>query len=218
MRAITSQMLAAIQSDVTTLATCWKVTRTDGAVFGFTDHDTPILFDGLLYDSVLGYTASAVEATSSLSVSNMEIEALFDEDTFLQADMEAGLWSNAAVLIFVVNYADLTMGKINMASGNIGNLILQNGRWKAELRSLAQIMQQTVGRMYSPTCNATFCDSRCTLNLASYTVNGTVGTVASNGLSWTDSSLTQTGPTSRYTDTIGWKIPLSPYQIQIVPP
>jgi hypothetical protein len=38
-----------LAGEVTTLATCWKITRRDGAVLGFTDHvrDLRGLIDGL---------------------------------------------------------------------------------------------------------------------------------------------------------------------------
>jgi hypothetical protein len=40
---------AHIEGGATTLATCWKIVRTDEAVFGFTDHDQVLRFGGTDY-------------------------------------------------------------------------------------------------------------------------------------------------------------------------
>ena len=72
--------------------------------------------------------------------------------------------------------------------------------------------------MYSPTCRATFGDSRCTKDLGPLTFTGSIQSVAS-AIRFLDSTLTQTGPTVQFTDSTGRKIPTSsPYQIQVVPP
>lgn len=217
MRTISPALLAMLQSDVKTIATLWKITRKDGAIFGFTDHDVDIYFDNLLYLSHGGYTASNVESTSDLSTSNMEVNALFDSSVITQADLESGLWGQAAVSIFMVNYLDLTQGSVTLSSGVLGEFTIQNGKFTAELRGLAQIMQQAIGQIYSPTCRASLGDSRCLVNLAPLTVSGAVTSVASN-YQFTDTSLTQTGPAVPYVDTTGFRVPSSPYQITIVPP
>ncbi len=35
----------------TTLSWCWRITRADGQVFGFTDHDRSLTFDGTTFES-----------------------------------------------------------------------------------------------------------------------------------------------------------------------
>lgn len=221
MRSLSAAMSAFLAGDVRTLATCVKVTRTDGTVWGFTDHDVDINYGGVLYKSTYGYTASAISSSSDLSTSNLEVDGLLlgTGGVVVQSDVEAGLWSNAAVLIFLVNFADLTMGQLNLTSGNLGQFHLENGTWRGELRGLAQIMQQTIGEQYSPTCRAKFGDSRCTLSLTGLTFSGTVSSVTTPYLAWSDPSLTQTGPTVGFTDAMGRKVPTaSPYQVTVVPP
>lgn len=218
-RNISQAMATWLASHVRTFATCVQVTRKDGAVFGFTDLDTDIVYSGLTYQSCAGYSPSAIEAASDLSTSNMEIDALLlaSGGVVPQSDIEAGLWDNAAVLIFGVNYADLTMGQINLTAGNLGQFTIANGGWKVELRGLAQTLQQTISQMYSPTCRAIFGDSRC--KVTPPTANGTVSSVATAGMAWSDPSLQQTGAPSEYEDTIGHTIPTAaPYQIIVVPP
>lgn len=217
MRTVSAQLLAHLQGDVRTLATLWLITRQDGTVWGFTDHDTNIEFNGFQYLSA-GYTASAIDMTADMSTSNMEVDAILDNGIIETADIEAGLWNYASVTISMCNYMDLTQGAMVLTSGVLGEFTLGLGTFKAELRSLGQLMQQTIGDMYSPTCRAVFGDSKCQFNLATVTFSGTVSTVTNNR-QWADPSLTQTGPTVGFTDTKGNTVPsTTPYQIQVVPP
>jgi hypothetical protein len=113
----------------------------------------------------------------------------------------------------------LSAGQATLTGGTLGQFQLLNGKYIVELRSLAQVMQQGFGQFFSPTCRATFGDSRCTIALGPLTFDGTVDSVTSPQLAWTDTSLTQTGPTVPFTDTQGQFVPDdSPWQIQIVPP
>jgi hypothetical protein len=220
-RGISTAMATFLQGAVLTLATCVQITRTDGQVFGFTDHDTNLVYNGITFASAAGYTASAIQASNNLSTSNLEIDALLlaEGGAVTQPDIEAGVWDNAAVIIFAVNYANLEMGQINLTAGNLGQFTIANGGWKVELRGLAQALQQTIGRQYTPGCSATFGDSKCTINLAPLTFTGSVASVSTAGLAWTDPTLTQGGAVSDFVDTVGHEIPTaSPYQVVIVPP
>ncbi|MDN7456602.1 DUF2163 domain-containing protein [Burkholderia cenocepacia] len=219
-RSITTAMAAWLSQDVRTFATCVQVTRGDGAVFGFTDHDTDIVYNGIRYVSSIGYTSSAIEASCDMSTSNLEVDGLLiPGGAVSQADVEAGVWSNAAVLIFGVNYSDLTMGQINLTAGNLGQWTILDGAWKVELRGLAQMLQQTITEQFSPGCRATFGDSKCAIPGGVPTSNGTVQSIVAPSLAWNDTSLTQTGPNSPFVDTVGHFIPtIAPYQVQVVAP
>ncbi|AOJ62496.1 hypothetical protein WJ32_08515 [Burkholderia ubonensis] len=220
MRSISPAFAAWLAQDVKTIATCVKITRKDGTVFGFTDHDANLSIGGVLYTSSSGFTASAIENTSDLSTSNLEVDGLLlaTGGAITQTDIEAGVWSGAAVQIFAVNFSDLTMGQINLVSGNLGNFSLLNGAWKVELRGISQTFQQAKGDQFSATCRAIFGDSQCTLNLAPFTVSGSV-TSTVNQLQWNDTSLTQVGPTSQFVDSVGHRVPTTgPYTVQVVAP
>jgi uncharacterized phage protein (TIGR02218 family) len=212
-------MLTFLGGDVRTIATLWKIVRTDGNVFGYTDHDQDIVFTGLRYKSSIGYTASAIDSTSDMSTSNLEINALLDNFDILESDIEGGLWNNAAVTIMLVNFMDLTMGSVTMNSGVIGQFNLGEGTFTAEVRSLSQIMQQQLNEVYSPMCRASLGDSRCLIDLAPLTFTGVAVTSVTDNLHFGASSLTQVGPTVEYIDSTGEVTPTTgPCTIQVVPP
>lgn len=218
MRTISPALLAHLQGDVKTICTLWTITRTDSLVLGFTDLDRPLTYNGVVYQSTGGYTHSGIEAGSTMSTANLEMQAIFDSSAIKQADLEAGLYDFANVSIQIVNYNDLTMGALQLNGGLLGQVQILNGRYTAELRGLSQVLQQDAGNVYSPTCRATFGDSKCQFDTSTVTFSGTVASV-NNTISFNDPTLTQVGPTTSLVDTDGHHVPLTgPFTIQITPP
>jgi hypothetical protein len=147
---------------LTTLATCWKVTRLDGQVFGFTDHNENLVVSGVTYAAATGYQRAAIGSRADMSVDETELSGLLDSDAITTEEVRAGLWDHAEVRIFAVNWADVSHGQLKLRRGRLGEVIVQDdGTFKAELRGLTQALQQTVGEMYSAECRADYGDSRC---------------------------------------------------------
>jgi hypothetical protein len=59
-KTISTGLDAHLKQEVTTLCTCWKIVRQDGKVFGFTDHDDDVVFDGIVYECETGYNRTAI--------------------------------------------------------------------------------------------------------------------------------------------------------------
>jgi len=68
MKALPPALLSHLTEGTTTLAWCWRITRADGEVLGFTDHDRSLAFDGTTFESESGLVASEVRSGSDLSV------------------------------------------------------------------------------------------------------------------------------------------------------
>ncbi len=60
MKSLSSNLQAHLSSGATTLAWCWRLTRSDGLVFGFTDHDRPLIFEGTEFEPDSGLTAAEI--------------------------------------------------------------------------------------------------------------------------------------------------------------
>lgn len=179
MKTVSAQLLAHRAGGTTTLAWCWKVTRKDGQVFGFTSVDKNLIYDGQLYMAATGFTPSAVEGQIDLAVPNLELVGLLDSESITVEDLLAGKWDGASVEIFEVNYADLTQGRMILQVGNIGNVTAGSSGFKAEGRGLSQFLQQPVGEVYTPACAANLGDSRCGVSLTALTEVGAVTAVES---------------------------------------
>ena len=177
---VTPQLKAHFGGNYLTLATLWRVTRTDGTLFYFTDHDQDIVYQGAVYLAASGYVPSAVQTSAGLQVDNLEVTSVLDSAFITDADLVAGLWDYAEVVIMVVNWADLTMADMVIRRGRMGEVSAGKMSFVAELRGMAQNLQQEIGRLIMPLCNADLGDSRCQVVLASYTSSSTVTEVISN--------------------------------------
>jgi uncharacterized phage protein (TIGR02218 family) len=188
MKTVSVALLAHMALGTTTLAWCWKVTRTDDQVFGFTSVDRAFTFDGVRYEAATGITPSAIEGQVDMAVPNLDLVGMLDSESITVDDLLAGRWDDAEVEVFQVNYKDLSMGKAILATGKIGNVSAGTVGFKAEGRGLAQALQQPVGEVYAAACPANLGDSRCGVDLGPLTETGTVTSV--EGLSaFTDSGL-----------------------------
>jgi len=164
-----------LDNGTTTLAWCWRLTRNDGAVFGFTDHDRSLTFDGTIFEPESGFTASEIRSGSDLSVDAQEAEGVLTSATITETDILDGRWDNAAVEIWRVNWAD-TASRALLRRGAIGQVRRGRMHFVAEMRSLAHVLSQTIGRTFQASCDAALGDARCGVNLNS-PVNKGAGTV-----------------------------------------
>jgi uncharacterized phage protein (TIGR02218 family) len=178
MKTTTAQGRGHLAGELTTLATCWKLTRRDGVPMGFTDHDRDLRIGGQLYSASSGYTRSAIASQAGLAVDNVDLDGVLDHDTITDRDIRAGLYDRAEILVFLVDWTAPNAWQIIMRRGWIGEpVITPDGSFKAELRGLAQAMSQNVLEIYQPECRADLGDRRCKVDLAALTATGTVAEV-----------------------------------------
>ena len=182
MRTASANLTAHIASEVTTLAVCWKLTLTTGAVMGFTDHTSDLTVSSILYKAATGFSPTSIETKDKFAVDNLDIAGVLDAAAITEADIMAGKYDFAEVEIFMVNVTDLTQGIIQHRRGWLGEVSLKNGQFITEVRGLAQKLSQNIVELYSPTCRAVLGDTCCKVALGAFTASGTVNTVTSRQL------------------------------------
>jgi uncharacterized phage protein (TIGR02218 family) len=189
MKTIAADLLAHLRGEVSTLAICWTIEKGNGEVIRSTDHDRDIeittgRYAGV-YRAVANFTASDVRSTSDMSVDNMEVDGAladaYEIPDITVAEIEAGLLDNAPVEAFGVNYNAPDQGQLIERRGYLGIPARDSdGRYKIEVRGLAQKLQQNIGWTYSDRCNVVeFGDSRCGFNVAAVTRTAVVTAVYS---------------------------------------
>lgn len=182
MKTISPALESHLNSETTTLATCWKITRTDSVEFFFTDHDEDIVYSGDTYIANSGYTRTAIVNNTALSVDNLEVQGIFDSDLISEQDLRAGVFDHAEVEIFLVNFEDLSQGILKLRKGWLGQAVLtEQGVFKTELRGLMEALQHEFIEVYQPECRAQLGDTRCGVDLTDTTFyrTGTVTVVNS---------------------------------------
>ena len=67
-KTISTALAQHLAGEVTTLATCWKITRRDGIVLGFTDHVRDLQIDGVVtYKGLSGWACTNVAGRLAVS-------------------------------------------------------------------------------------------------------------------------------------------------------
>lgn len=186
--------LAARLAGETTLARIWRVTRRDGQVFGFTDHDRDLVVAGRTYYSVNAADGSPFAGGADLATDAGEV-SMAAAQTIVERDVEAGLWNLATVDVELVDYSAPEAGVVRLHSGELGRVTMVAGRVSVELRGFKHRLGKPVGTTVQATCDADLGDARCKVNLALLTVTGSVTAVV-DSQQFTDSARTE--PTAQY--------------------
>jgi len=159
-----SGLLAHLGLGVTTTCRCWALTRRDGVVMGFTDHDRALALEGIAFRPDTGLSALALQQTTGLSVDNTEALGALSDAAIREADIEAGRYDGAELRAWLVNWQDVTARALIFA-GTIGELRRAGGAFEAELRGLTDALNVPLGRVYQKSCSAVLGDRDCTFDL-----------------------------------------------------
>lgn len=160
MKFLGPELEAHVASGATTLCWCWRLTRGDGVVMGFTDHDRDLVLDGTVFEAAAGFSASEMKDAVGLSVDNLEVTSALSSDRLSEADLAAGLYDDARVEILRVNWENPDQ-HVLMRRGSLGEVRRAGLTFTAEVRGLAHYLQQPQGRLFQYTCDADLGDGRC---------------------------------------------------------
>ena len=148
----------------TTTARAWALTRADGAVLGFTDHDRDLSFEGITFRADAGLSARALEQVTGLAVDNSEAVGALRDAGLTEADIMAGRYDGARLRIWQVNWADPAQREL-LFRGSLGEITRAGGAFRAELRGLSEALNTQGGRVYHAICGAVLGDGACRVDL-----------------------------------------------------
>ncbi|MGV8855328.1 MAG: DUF2163 domain-containing protein [Devosia sp.] len=171
MRVLGAGFAAHIVQDATTLCACWKLIRSDGVVLGFTDHDRTLRFDGTDYIPASGLDGGEVPARLGAQVDTSQVLGVLTAEAITEDDILLGRYDGALVESWRVNWADVSQ-RLLLRRDSIGEIIREDGVFRAELRSAQQGLNATHGRIYQSLCDASLGDSRCGVALANPALRG----------------------------------------------
>lgn len=189
MRQISEAFAARLAADKTTLCACWRFTRRDGEVFGATDHDADLNFDGVTYSPTAGLGNVSFESGAGLAPGRATADGALALE-FMQAhELDAGLWDGVRVDVWRVDWRG-PEHRAMIWSGVLSEVGRTGDAFAAELVSLKAGLERRIGRVYSRRCDADVGDARCGVDLASpsFSVSGVIDAV-SGGLTFTSDSL-----------------------------
>jgi uncharacterized phage protein (TIGR02218 family) len=165
MRNIPADLQTKLSSGTTTLAHLWRITRRDGAVFGFTDHDRDLIVGGLTYQAQSGFLAGAIEKSVGLSIDTASAEGALNADCITAEDLARGLWDGARVDLWRDDWTEPDL-RVHLFAGRLGEARRGETTFSAELRGLQAALNRPVGRVFSRFCDADVGDARCSVDLS----------------------------------------------------
>jgi len=165
MKPISDALLASLKSPVVDLAICWKITREDGQVFAFTSHDRTLTVSAVAYQPTNAFSASQLEQKSDLSTDNLDMVAL-TSSAITAGDLLGGKYDNAQLTIFATDWSDVSKGIAPLMRARIGEVEAQGSQFRAEVRGLAQSLQQGIVKLTSIICRAELGDAQCKVQVS----------------------------------------------------
>lgn len=176
MKTISVALQSHLASECSTLAYLIKITRADGVIRAFTNHDQALVISGVTYKADGAFNPSALVSDSNLAPDNLAVTGMVNGADIAESDLDAGRYDHARIDIYVCNWADLSQGTLQLRRGWIGEVALQGAQYTAELRGLHDLLQREFGDYYTAECRHDLGDSGCTVTLAPLTASGTVTT------------------------------------------
>lgn len=168
---IPSQMQARLDGGATTLCWCWRVTRKDGAVFGFTEHDRDLAIGGLTFRAASGLSPGAMDAALGFAPAQGAVHGAFDDAAISEADLANGLWDGARVEILRADWTDPALN-VRVFTGELGETRRGEHGFEADLLGLSQRLNRAVGRVFARRCDAELGDARCGVDLGDPAFHG----------------------------------------------
>ena len=167
MRSLSAPLKAHIETGATTLCRIWTLTRKDGVVFGFTDHDEDVLIDGHAYTALSGMSGGDTDSSLGFAIDNGIVQSVLTDDRIKSDDIFAGLYESAMLTCTVVNWQDSSQ-RADILRGQLGEITQKGTQFEAEWIGEGAKLDRSSGRVFSRMCDANFGDARCGLNAADF--------------------------------------------------
>ena len=171
--------------ELETVASYWRLMRTDGVTLGFTTHDANLWFDGVMHLATPGMVPSSIRRSASFDADSAEVEGAISHDTINSCDLAIGRYDQAVVVIGLVDWESLEHQPIY--SGRIGAVTEQAYGFAAELQSRKADLDIDPIPRTSPCCRASFCGPGCGLSALVFEHEAGVAAqdIAGNGVALT---------------------------------
>lgn len=164
MLSLSPSVQAKLDRRATTLCQCWRVSRNDATVMGFTDHDRDLTFNGVTFRANTGLSASQLESGVGFAPGTGEAAGALSDESLTESDLLNGVYDGASVETWLVDWTDVA-DRALLDVATIGEIRRGEQAFSAELRSSAHLFDQQQGRAFQRNCSADIGDARCGLNV-----------------------------------------------------
>jgi len=160
MKSFPSGLLSHIQQGQTTLTTLFKITRRDGSILGFTEHDVDIVSGGVTYVSDSGYNRFNLNETADAEAKTTELVGAIDA-IITRDDIQRRLYDGAAFELLLANWKTISNGTGILCTGSFGPVSIEEFQFRVELRGLTYRLNDLGGNVCGPDCRTDFGSAKC---------------------------------------------------------
>lgn len=186
---------------------CARIEAENGTVVRLAAYPIDLVMsNGVVYATESGYEFSGMDATDSMSPSSVDLTGILNHG-ISREQLATGVFDNARCYVFATSWKAPVEDEEELGVMILGKTTLTDDAYKAEMMSIVDALNQSVGAVFTAQCPYTLFDqtldgriiastrSRCTgprsnpdgPNINDYKVSGTVTGVTSQ-YTFTDSS------------------------------
>lgn len=162
--------MSIVDGELTSIAMCWRLERSDGAGLALTSHDRSVRSQGIAYEPEPGIVPAAVTRSLGLEPHSSEVAGALSSDALEPRDLALGRWDGARVCLSAVDWQDENATAIQLLRGEVGNVSMDGESFSADLRGASAKLDNAVCPATSAECRAQFGDKQCRVDLAGRTI------------------------------------------------
>jgi uncharacterized phage protein (TIGR02218 family) len=156
--------------ELTSMAMCWRLERTDGAGIALTSHDRKLVVDGIEFEPAPGMMPASITRSLGLDPDSSEVAGALSSEALDEEDLATGRWDGATMRLNVADWADPAAEAISLLGGEIGTVAFDGNGFTADLQGAAARLEEPVCPVTSAECRAHFGDKQCRVDLSGRTI------------------------------------------------
>lgn len=163
MRELQGALAARVEQGAAQLCHVWLVSRVDGQVLGFTDHDRDLVFEGVTCRAASGWSMGSGDASVGMTPGGFSVSGALDDAALTEEDIVAGRYDEAQVALWRVDWSQ-TSARAQLWGGTLCGLRREGSGFVGDLEGPMAQLDRVVGRTYGRDCDAVLGDARCGLD------------------------------------------------------
>lgn len=169
---------------------CLKITRRDGEVYRWTDHDAPVTLRVVenTFETFLPTNAPNWDArreSADFDANTASLNTFLDNDAFTAEDLRIGIWRNSVWRLYgPVDWRYPWDGAYEVRRYSLQDYEWTGSRCELNLAGIVKKLDVRIGRVFGRECDAVVGDSRCKVNLSGFTSGTKVVTAVTTIADW----------------------------------
>lgn len=180
MKSASAGLISRLALSVQSLCYLCTITRKDGGIVRLNDSVEDVVVSGNTFLGAPGFSITSVTSASFGQPASADMEfPIAASGPITPAELEAGYFDDAAVVVEMVDYLSTTDGTLKVFRGKVSQIEkTDQGRATVRLQGFSADLLELIVENYGPDCRAPYLGhSRCGFNVASLTRSATVASV-----------------------------------------